>query len=230
MRSTPIVLFDQTRSRSIPIQIYLSQRAKAKALRAHKPMPVVVISHGYRMKNTEYSAIADYLAEKGFFVASIQDDLTTDPHLKHSGTLYQRRKPLWDKGVLNILFAEKALHKLYPFIEINKVILLGHSNGGDISILFAKNYPNSVKAVISLDSLRVPFPRDGKIPILSIRANNTKSDPAVLPDKKDWKKLHMMIVNLNDAKHIDLSDRGSPVIQQEINSIIEHFLTNENLK
>jgi dihydrofolate reductase len=48
---------------------------------------------------------------------------------------------------------------------LSKVTLIGHSNGGDIAMLFARNHPQFVKKIISLDSLRMPFPRTGLTPI-----------------------------------------------------------------
>lgn len=217
-------MFDATRNRLIPTQTYLNKNNINKIISEKHHMPVVIINHGYGAKNTEYSSIANYLAKQGYFVISIQHDLDTDPPLVRTGNLYQRRKPLWDRGVLNILFVEQALTSQYPFINFNKIILIGHSNGGDISMLFAKNYPHLVQAVISLDSLRMPFPRDNTFPILSIRANDTIADPGVLPDQKDYRKLDMTIVKLNQAKHIELCDRGNLAIQQEINAAIDNFL------
>jgi pimeloyl-ACP methyl ester carboxylesterase len=35
--------------------------------------------------------------------------------------------------------------------------MVGHSNGGDISMYFAKRYPEMIKKVVTLDKLRVPF-------------------------------------------------------------------------
>ena len=194
-------------------------------------MPVVIINHGYGAKNTEYSSIANYLARQGYFVISIQHDLNTDSPLSRTGNLFQRRKPLWDRGVLNILFVEKALASQYRFINVNNVILVGHSNGGDISMLFAKQYPHLVQSVISLDSLRMSFPKNSKFPILSIRANDTIADPGVLPDKRDYRKLNMTIIRFNEAKHIELCDRGSKTIQNHINLVINNFLNDtRNLK
>ncbi len=66
--------------------------------------PVVIISHGYQIKNTEYSFIANALATRGYFVVSIQHDLETDKPLPTTGNLFDRRKPLWERGVQNILF------------------------------------------------------------------------------------------------------------------------------
>ena len=102
--------------------------------------------------------------------------------------------------------------------------LIGHSNGGDIVMQFASNHPQLVEKIISLDSLRMPFPRTGRIPILSLRGNDTKADEGVLPSEELLNQLAITIIPLPEAKHIDLCDRGSEVTQQEINKFILKFL------
>lgn len=69
--SSHIEMFDRSRERIIPTEIYEDQS---------KPtLPVVIINHGYTIKNTEYSFIAKTLALRGYFVVSIQHDLPNDP-------------------------------------------------------------------------------------------------------------------------------------------------------
>lgn len=74
---------------------------------------MVIISHGYGAKNTEYSFIAQALAAHGYFVFSIQHDLVTDVRPK-TGTLWERRKSFWERGVQNILFVINELQKIEP--------------------------------------------------------------------------------------------------------------------
>ena len=50
--------------------------------------------------------------------------------------------------------------------------MVGHSMGGDISMYFAKQYPDEIKKVVTLDNLRVPFLTDGKFKILSFRSKD----------------------------------------------------------
>lgn len=155
---------------------------------------------------------------------SIQHDLKTDPDLPKTGSLYQRRMPLWKRGVENIQFVLKELKRVSPTIDTKKVILIGHSNGGDISMLFANNYPHQVSEIVSLDSLRMPFPKNMHFQILSLRANDTQADEGVLPDKKDQHFFKIQIIPLKDAKHIDLCDRGTATIKKEVTTYIVDFL------
>jgi hypothetical protein len=174
--------------------------------------------HGYSVKNTEYAFIANALAARGYFVVSIQQDLKSDPALPKTGNLFQRRKPLWERGVQNILFTIAELKKTNPNLDLNKVILIGHSNGGDISMMFTKAHPELVEKVISLDSLRYPFPIRTHTPILSLRANDTQADDGVLP------KSGATIIPLEAAKHIELCDRGPSEVKQQIIDFVSKFM------
>lgn len=198
-------LFDLGRQRSIPIQIY-----KPASEITH--LSAVVINHGYGVKNTEYSFIAEPLCQKGYLVICIQHDLPEDPELPRTGNLFERRKPLWESGVQNILFV------LSELANTQKIILIGHSNGGDISMLFTTIHPELVEKVISLDSLRMPFPIKNHVPILSLRANDTKADKGVIPESG------AMIIELKNAKHIDMYDSGPEEIKREIMFLIDMFL------
>lgn len=219
-----IKLYDKTRNRLIPVNLYINTKTQGGANAGIFKFPVVIINHGYSVKNTEYSFLANSLAAQGYFVVSIQHDLKTDTNLPKTGNLYEQRKPLWERGVANILFVIKSLPNIAPNLNLTKVTLIGHSNGGDMVMLFTKEHPDLVKQAISLDSLRMPFQRSGKIPILSLRANDTQADPGVLPPEKTDKKFNITIITLKDAKHIDLCDRGSESIRKEINKFILNFL------
>ncbi len=202
------ILFDKTRGRNILIEIYNDK----------SPSKIVIINHGYGVKNTEYSFLANSLVEKGYLVISIQHDLQTDPPLPRTGNLYEKRKPVWERGVKNILFTISELKTRYPNLDWKKLILIGHSNGGDISMLFTTEHPELVEKVISLDSLRMPFPTKNNTPILSIRAGDTKADEGVLP------KSGATIITLKDAKHNDMYDKGSKELKTEIIDSVLKFL------
>jgi len=206
-----INLFDSHRQRSIPIQIY-----KPASETTH--LPVVVINHGYSVKNTEYSFIAEPLCTEGYFVVCIQPDLPKDPELPKNGNLIEKRKPLWESGFQNILFVLAEIASIQNNLNLQKIILIGHSNGGDISMLFVSTHPELVEKAISLDSLRMPFPIKDHIPILSLRATDTKADTGVIPE------FGASIIELKNAKHIDMCDSGPEEIKREIMVLIDMFL------
>jgi len=213
-----LTLFDKARNRSIPIELYVRAESQAKANADLLKLPVAIINHGYRVKNTEYSFIANALAAQGYLVVSIQHDLKTDPKLPNTGNSFERRKPFWAMGVQNILFVLETLKQTHPNLDTNKIVLIGHSNGGDMSMLFASLHPDLVAKVISLDSLRHPFPTADHIPILSIRGNDRKADKDVLPESG------ATIITLKSAKHGDMCDRGPEKVKLDINEGISKFL------
>jgi hypothetical protein len=49
--------------------------------------------------------------------------------------------------------------------------------GGDITMYFAKQYPDEIRKIVTLDNLRVPFITSGKFKILSFRRRIRSSRP-----------------------------------------------------
>ncbi|MBP6985194.1 MAG: alpha/beta hydrolase [Alphaproteobacteria bacterium] len=210
--------FDDTRNRLIPVEMYLNAEEKDKAEAGISKLQVVIINHGYGVKNSEYSFLANALAARGYLTLSIQHDMAGDPELPKTDNIFERRKPLWDRGAQNIKFVLDKVKLTMPYADLNQVTLIGHSNGGDISMLFVDLYPALVSKVISLDSLRYPFPRNS-VPIFSFRANDTKADQGILPESG------AVLIDIKEAKHIDMCDRGPDKVKKEIVKQIEKFLS-----
>ena len=78
------------------------------------------------------------------------------------------------RGVANIRFAVDEMKKVLPNADYDHLTMVGHSNGGDISMYFAKMYPDQIKKVVTLDNLRVPFMTDGRFKILSFRSKDPR--------------------------------------------------------
>lgn len=208
-------LLDPHRNRPIPVELYIDSQYDNKA-----SIPVIVLNHGYGVKNTDYTFLTDALASKGYAIISIQQDLEADSPLPRFGNVFLRRKPLWDRGVQNILFTLFELKKIKPSLDLNTMVLIGHSNGGDISMLFTAIYPKRVQKVISLDSLRYPFPTKNQIPILSLRATDTQADEGVIPSSTE-KYIHIVPIK---GKHNDMYDAGPEPVKKEIIEKISEFL------
>ena len=134
----------------------------------------------------------------------------------------------YNRGVFNIKFAIDNLKKVYPDADYNHLTLIGHSNGGDISMYFAKMHPELVKKVVTLDNLRVPFMTDGKVKIISFRSKDPvfKTDPGVVPDDATCAKAGIEVVK-TDFQHTDLSDRGPDNVKESIQSKVQAFLDEE---
>jgi dienelactone hydrolase len=225
MLKSPVVITqaidmsDSLRNRVIPALIYSD---KADTGGNHK---LVIISAGYLGQNTEYSFLANHLVKEGYKVVVIRHELPTDEPIAREGNLYELRMPNWERSVKNVQFVIEAMKKIYPSIRCNKPILIGHSNGGDISILFSKLYPESLSAVITLDHRRMPIPRSSTPRILSIRADQFEADPGVLPGEEEQKKYGIQIIQLKNTRHDDLCDLGNPVAKQKVDSVVMRFLS-----
>ena len=77
-----------------------------KANAGYWKLPVAIISNGNTVKNTEYSFLANVLAADGYLVASIQQDLPSDPPLMTKvGQPYVGRLQVYEiVGVLREIF------------------------------------------------------------------------------------------------------------------------------
>ena len=189
-------------------------------------LPVAIINHGNTVKHTEYSFLANVFAFRGYLVISPQHDLPTDPPMVTKvGEIYVGRLPQIQRGVANIHFAIAQMKKLQPNADYNKVTMVGHSMGGDISMYFAKQYPDEIKKVVTLDNLRVPFLTEGKFKILSFRSKDTqfKPDPGVVPDGEECEKAGITVVNTT-FQHNDMRDTGPDVAKSSIETMLDKFL------
>src|ERR1700730_17439107 len=227
VRHQTLNLFDAARQRSVSVDLAVRQDYEMKADDGYWKLPVAIISNGNTVKNTEYSFLANVLAARGYLVASIQQDLPTDPPLVTKvGLPYVGRRAVYEKGEANILFVLGELKKLQPNADYAHLTLVGHSNGGDISMFCAKQHPELVSKVIPLDNLRVPFVLGDRLKILSFRSKdpNFKTDPGVLPTPQQAKAGDIDIVNTK-FQHTDMSDRGPDAVKQQIQATLDHFLS-----
>jgi pimeloyl-ACP methyl ester carboxylesterase len=143
-----------------------------------------------------------------------------------NGSLYVGRLPVYQRGEQNILFAIGELKKIEPHADYDHLTLVGHSNGGDISMFFAKEHPDMVQRVVTLDNLRVPFVLHGP-KILSFRSKDWKPDVGVVPDKAESKADGIEVVQ-TDAQHVQMSDRGPDSVKESIQATLDKFLGEGN--
>ncbi|HLP53707.1 MAG TPA: class A beta-lactamase, subclass A2 [Fluviicola sp.] len=210
-------LTDESRNRAVPLKIYESTSADNQK--------VVILSGGYLSTNDKYSFIANKLADEGYLVVSIQHDLEGDAPIAQEGNIYELRMPVWKRGDSTILFVCEQLMSTYPQRRFNELVLIGHSNGGDMSLLFAQNHPDWVTHVITLDHRRMPIPLSSQPKVLSFRAGDTKADTGVLPNAEAQKKYGIQLIDLGpDAKHGDLCDRAGEALKQQILKDMLQFL------
>ena len=215
--------------REVSVDIAVRRDREVEAMAEMIELPVVILNHGNTVKFTEYSFLANVFAARGYLVVSIQHDLETDdPMVTKVGEEYVGRRLQYNRGVFNIMFAIEQLKEVYPNADYGRLTLVGHSNGGDISMYLAKRHPEIVKKVVTLDNLRVPFATDGKFKILSFRSKDPvfKADPNVIPDDEICAKAGITVVK-TEFQHNDLSDRGPDQVKFSIQAKINEVLDAE---
>ena len=226
IRHETLNLLDTARQRPVAVDLAVRRDYEMKADDGYWKLPVAIISNGNTVKNTEYSFLANVLAARGYLVASIQQDLPTDPPLMTKiGLPYVGRRGVYEKGEANILFVVGQLKKLQPNADYGHLTLVGHSNGGDTAMYFAKQHPELVAKVITLDNLRVPFVRSDKMKILSFRSDdpNFQTDPGVLPTPEQAKAEGVDIIKTK-FQHTWMSDRGPDSAKERIQATLDQFL------
>jgi predicted esterase len=220
-----VTLFDSTRNRPIPVAFY---HPKADNKQKPEKQKLVIFSHGYGANkggdNLTYSYITEKLASEGYFVASIQHELPTDELIPLTGVPQVVRRPFWERGVVNILFVLNALSKSHPALDFEHCVLMGHSNGGDMTALFAEKYPHLVDKIITLDNRRMALPRTRKPRVYSIRSSDQPADEGVLPTDDEQKKFGITIVKLPNTIHNDMGNSANAAQRKEINDYIAQFL------
>src|SRR5437667_6447505 len=188
-------------------------------------LPVAILNHGNTVKHNEYSFLANAFAARGYLVIAPQHDLPSDPPMvTKAGELYVGRLPQIQRGVANIKFAVEEMKKIQPNADYDRLTMIGHSMGGDISMYFAKQYPEEIKKVVTLDNLRVPFLTEGKFKILSFRSKDThfKPDPGVMPDDEQCAQTGITVVNTG-FQHNDMRDTGPDAAKNSIQSMLDKF-------
>ena len=120
------------------------------------------------------------------------------------------------------------MKNVQPNADYDHLTMVGHSMGGDISMYFAKMYPDQIKKLVTLDNLRVPFMTDGKFKILSFRSKDPvfKTDPGVLPDEEVGEKAGITVVQ-TAFQHDDMRDTGPEQAKASIQGMLDEFLVDE---
>jgi pimeloyl-ACP methyl ester carboxylesterase len=231
IRHETITFYDAERdNRPVAVDIAVRRDREMQADAGMLKLPVAVLNHGNTVKFTEYSFLANLLAARGYLVVSIQHDLPTDaPMVTKVGELYVGRLPQIERGVANIKFAVAQMEKVQPNADYDHLTVVGHSMGGDITMYFAKQYPERVRKVVTLDNLRVPFVTSGKFKILSFRSHDPvfKPDPGVVPNSDECAKDGITVVNTN-FQHNDMRDTGSEEAKSSIQNMLDKFLADSD--
>jgi predicted peptidase len=223
VRRDTLTMFDQNRNRKIPVAFY-SPKTKT-------PVPnqqLVIFSHGYGANQGGdyliYSYLTENLASKGYFVVSIQHELPTDDLIPKDGKPQIVRMPFWERGTENILFVLNELKRTRPSLDYKHMALIGHSNGGDMTALFANKYPALVYKIITMDNRRMYLPKTTHPKIYTLRSTDYPADEGVVPVAEEQKKYHITVQNTS-INHGNMDDKGTLEEKKTLNSLIEKYLS-----
>jgi alpha/beta hydrolase family protein len=217
-------------NRLVEVDVAVRRDREMQAEAGMIKLPVAILNHGNTVKFTEYSFLANVFAARGYMAVSIQHDLPTDaPMVTKVGELYVGRLAQIQRGVANIKFAVEQMRNAQPNADYDHLTVVGHSMGGDITMYFAKQYPDEVRKVVTLDNLRVPFVTDGKFKILSFRSKDPqfKTDPGVIPSADICEKTGITVVQTN-FQHNDMRDTGPDDAKSSIQTMLDKFLADSD--
>jgi alpha/beta hydrolase fold len=231
IRHETVKFYDPARdNRLVAVDVSVRRDKEMQADAGLIKLPVAILNHGNTVKNTEYSFLANIFAARGYLALSPQHDLPTDPPMvTKPGELYVGRLPQILRGVANIHIAVNEMKKIQPNADYNKLTMVGHSMGGDITMYFAKQYPDEIRKVVTLDNLRVPFLTDGKFKILSFRSKDPqfKTDPGVIPPEEVREKSGITVVQ-TAFQHNDMRDTGPDDAKNSIQGMLDKFLDDDS--
>src|ERR1700720_2828819 len=231
IRHETLTFYDESRDdRPVPVDIAVRRDKEMQANAGMIKLPVAILNHGNTVKFTEYSFLANVFAARAYIAMSIQHDLPTDaPMVTKVGELYVGRQPQYLRGIANIKFAVEEMQKVQPNADYDRLNMVGHSNGGDISMYFAKMYPDQIKKVVTLDNLRVPFLTDGRFKIISFRSKDPvfKPDPGVIPNDDICEKAGITVVRTS-FQHNDMRDTGPDDAKASIQGMLDKFLDDDS--
>lgn len=217
-----LTLFDTSRNRKIPVAFY----SPVTDMKIPKQQ-IVIFSHGYGGNKGNdyfvYSYLTQKLASKGYFTVSIQHELPSDELLPMQGKLQTTRMPFWERGVENILFVLNELKKTRPDLDYQHLTLIGHSNGGDMTALFAIKHPELVYKMIAMDNRRMFLPRTAFPKIYTIRSNDYPADEGVLPSSEEQKK-YQITVQPTSINHGHMDDKGSQEEKNMLNKLLLEYI------
>lgn len=219
MKSFTTCLYDEERGRRLPVAVYYGSEGG--------DVVPVLFSPGYDKRREEnahayldYGYIAEALTDRGFMVFSVRHDLETDPLLPMERPYASTRMSDWRKGEANLLFLVRALSALYSRLRWDRLVVMGHSNGGDISALFASGHPELVHMLVTLDNRRYPLPRNRKLKVLTVRGNDYPADPGVLPNERESAEYPVAVVRMENVGHSDIGQSGTAAHHQTVADIL----------
>ena len=146
----------------------LKEEGKFKYLEIGEGTPMIIL-HGLMGGLSNFDNVAQFFPEKGYKVIIPELPLFELPLLK-----------------TNVNSFAKYLKKFITHKKLDNVILLGNSLGGHIGLLYTKQYPQNVKALVITGSsglyesaMGESYPKRGDRNYIKTKTENVFYDPAI---------------------------------------------------
>lgn len=146
----------------------LKEEGKFKYLEIGEGTPMIIL-HGLMGGLSNFDNVAQFFPEKGYKVIIPELPLFELPMLK-----------------TNVNSFSKYLKEFITHKKLDKVILLGNSLGGHIGLLYTKQYPKNVKALVLTGSsglyesaMGESYPKRGDRNYIKTKTENVFYDPAI---------------------------------------------------
>ncbi|WP_165742018.1 alpha/beta hydrolase [Pseudoalteromonas sp. Z1A6] len=220
--ATDDVITDKSRNRTIPINITLPSN-NAKCTEQAK-CPVAFINAGYGISHNKYTFASDAFNQRGYLTVAVAHELKTDPYLNREQPYLTTRMENWHRGVVTLKFLVNELSSKYPAYDFTKLALFGHSNGGDISVLYGSIYPNEVSTIITIDHRRMLIPRNKKIRVFTLRGSDYPADANVLLTAEELDKFPVIQTLIEKSRHNDMYDGGPKWLVDRMSKEVKEFL------
>jgi pimeloyl-ACP methyl ester carboxylesterase len=146
----------------------LKEEGKFKYLEIGEGTPIIIL-HGLMGGLSNFDNVVQFFPEKGYKVIIPELPLFELPLLK-----------------TNVNSFAKYLKEFITHKKLDKVILLGNSLGGHIGLLYTKQYPKNVKALVLTGSsglyesaMGESYPKRGDRNYIKTKTENVFYDPAI---------------------------------------------------
>jgi len=216
------VIVDESRDRTIPINITLPNNSNQCSEQAK--CPVAFVNAGYGISHNDYTFASKLFNAQGYLSIAVAHEHKTDPKLNHNQPYLTTRMENWHRGVVTLKFLVNQLSAQYPEYNFSQLTLFGHSNGGDISALYASIYPDEVSQVITLDHRRMLIPRNKSIRVLTLRGSDYPADANVLLNDTELKEFPVSQITIEKSRHNDMYDGGPAWLVDRISKEVVAFL------
>ena len=236
MKTLHFDFYDESHKRQVPVSVYLPEKEGNN-------LPTIVFGPGYQGQEDiqkeelvykKYTYLAEYFTAKGYAFASIQHDVFGDvdglEKVDPNAIQDEARRHLYIRGEANILFALAQLaHQNLP-LRLDKLILSGHSNGGDIAKYFANQHPELVHCVILFDARRARLRPVSPLPVLMFEADDTTTDVGVIAEPLQENNsmranLDLTVIKPSGALHASYIDGEiTEPLKKKIYSALDWFL------